>query len=299
MKITQKPALAGNKRGSKLKSLPLKVLIKGQGENRIEETFARLKAKGEKALITFITAGDPNFKTSKEIIFELEKSGADIVELGIPFSDPMADGPTIQAASERALKKGATLRGVLELVRDVRKKSRIPIVLFGYYNPIFVYGADRFARDAKKAGADGVLVVDLPPEEAAELKTHTNKNGLDLIFLLTPTSDDNRMRLVASQASGFIYYVSVAGITGARKELSDTIQKYVKKVKRFTPLPVGVGFGISTPEQAGEVSKWADAVIVGSAIVKVIEQNQDAPDLAKKVGEFAAKLKKGIKLERK
>lgn len=265
-----------------------------KSENRIEETFARLMARGEKALITFITAGDPDLKTSKDIILELEKSGADIIELGIPFSDPMADGPTIQAASERALKKGATLRGVLELVRDVRRKSRIPIVLFGYYNPIFAYGAERFAKDAKNAGADGVLVVDLPPEEALELKKHTNNAGIHLIFLLTPTSDDNRMRLVAKQASGFIYYVSVAGITGARKELSDTIRKYVKRVKSFTSLPVGVGFGISTPKQAGEVSKWADAVIVGSAIVKVIEKNSNSHDLPVRVGRFVYEFKKGM-----
>ncbi|MBI5875314.1 MAG: tryptophan synthase subunit alpha [Deltaproteobacteria bacterium] len=231
-------------------------------QSRIGQTFKRLKDNGEKALITFITAGDPDLKTSKEIIFELEKSGADIVELGIPFSDPMADGPTIQAASERALKKGATLSHVLELVRDVRKKSLIPIVLFGYYNPIFIYGVEKFAKDAKNAGADGALVVDLPPEEASELKTHTDRNGLDLIFLLTPTSDDSRMKLVASQGGGFVYYVSVAGITGARKELSNTIQKSVTRVRKFTPLPVGVGFGISTPKQAGEVSRWADAVVM-------------------------------------
>ena len=265
-------------------------------QNRIGETFERLKAKGEKALITFITAGDPNFKTSKEIIFELEKSGADIIELGIPFSDPMADGPTIQAASERALKKGATLNHVLELVGEVRKKSRIPIILFGYYNPIFVYGAALFAEDARGAGADGVLIVDLPPEEAQELKLYTDKAGLDLIFLLTPTSDDSRMEFVSRLASGFIYYVSVAGITGARKELSNTIQEYVKKVRRFTSLPVCVGFGISNARQAGEVSRLADGVIVGSAIVKLIEKNQSLPDLAKKVGRFAAELKKGMKL---
>jgi len=263
-------------------------------ENRIEKTFAKLKANGKKALITFITAGDPNINKSKEIIFELEKSGADIVELGIPFSDPMADGPTIQAASERALKKGVELRHVMDMVKDIRRKSSIPIILFGYYNPIFVYGVERFAMDATEAGADGVLVVDLPPEEASELKIHTDRNGLDLIFLLTPTSDDNRMRLVANEARGFIYYVSVAGITGARKELSHTIREYVKKVKRFTDLPVGVGFGISTQKQAKEVSKWADAVIVGSAIVNVIEQNNAAPDLAKIVGRFVARIKKGM-----
>lgn len=264
--------------------------------NRIDKTFKTLKAANEKALITFITAGDPNFKTSKEIIFELEKSGADIIELGIPFSDPMADGPTIQTASERALKKGATLNHVLELVREVRKKSRIPIILFGYYNPIFVYGAARFAKDARDAGADGVLIVDLPPEEAQELKLYTDKAGLDLIFLLTPTSDDSRMEFVSRLASGFIYYVSVAGITGARKELSNTIHEYVKKVRRFTSLPVCVGFGISNARQAGEVSRLADGVIVGSAIVKLIEKNQDAPGLAQKVGRFAAELKKGTKL---
>lgn len=264
-------------------------------KNRIQKTFERLKAKGEKALITFITAGDPSIKISKEIIFELEKSGADIVELGIPFSDPMADGPTIQAASERALKKGTTLKDVLELVKDVRKRSQIPIILFGYYNPIFAYGTERFAKDVKKAGADGILVVDLPPEEAHELKKAADSCSLDLIFLLTPTSDDNRMRLVAEKASGFIYYVSVAGITGARKELPGTIQRYIRKVRQFTPLPVGVGFGISTPEQAREVSKWADGVIVGSAIVNVIEKNQDLPDLVTKVGKFVAKLKRGMK----
>lgn len=264
--------------------------------NRIDKTFKTLKAANKKALITFITAGDPNFKTSKEIIFELEKSGADIIELGIPFSDPMADGPTIQTASERALKKGATLNHVLELVREVRKKSRIPIILFGYYNPIFVYGAARFAKDARDAGADGVLIVDLPPEEAQELKLYTDKAGLDLIFLLTPTSDDSRMEFVSRLASGFIYYVSVAGITGARKELSNTIHEYVKKVRCFTSLPVCVGFGISNARQAGEVSRLADGVIVGSAIVKLIEKNQDAPGLAQKVGRFAAELKKGMKL---
>ena len=273
-----------------------KLELKSQrSENRIQKTFARLKAKGEKALITFIVAGDPNLNASKELIFGLEKSGADIIELGSPFSDPMADGPTIQAASERALKNGVTLSDVLKLVREVRKKSHVPIILFGYYNPIFIYGVKRFAKDAKDAGADGVLVVDLPPEEAQELKVHTDRNGLDLIFLLTPTSDDSRMRLVAEMASGFIYYVSVAGITGARKELSDTIQRYVRKVRQFTPLPVGVGFGISTPQQVMEVSRYADAVIVGSAIVKVIEGSYGSPGLTKRVERFVSGLKKGLK----
>jgi len=261
-------------------------------QNRIQKTFKKLREKGEKALITFITAGDPSLKATKEIIFELEKSGADIIELGIPFSDPMADGPTIQAASERALKKGASLKDVMALLKDIRSKSEIPIVLFGYYNPIFVYGMNRFAKDAKDAGADGILVVDLPPEEAEELKRYTDKAGLALIFLLTPTSDYNRMKVVAKQAKGFIYYVSVAGITGARDELSATIQGYVKRIRRFTSLPVCVGFGISNSKQVREVSGYADGVVVGSAIVKVIEKHQLSSNLPKKVGRFISELKK-------
>lgn len=260
--------------------------------NRIQKTFERLKAKGEKALITFITAGDPDLKTTKDIIFELERSGADIIELGIPFSDPMADGPTIQAASSRALKGGTTLKKVLGLVKDIRKTSEIPIVLFGYYNPIFTYGVARFAEDAREVGADGVLVVDLPPEEAGELKRETDRFGLDLIFLLTPTSDNGRMRLVVEKASGFIYYVSVAGVTGTRDRLARSIPDYVKRVRGFTSLPIGVGFGISTPEQVRVVSGWADAVIVGSALVRVIEKNQGRRGLIKGVGSFVSKLKK-------
>lgn len=262
-------------------------------QNRIQKTFERLKVKGEKALITFITAGDPDLKTTKEIVFELERSGADIIELGIPFSDPMADGPTIQASSSRALKSGATLKKVLGLVKDIRKTSEIPIILFGYYNPIFTYGVERFARDTKRVGADGVLVVDLPPEEVGELKTQTDRFGLDLIFLLTPTSDNGRMRLVAERASGFVYYVSVAGVTGARERLSHSVQRYVKRARRFTTLPICVGFGISTHEQVKAVSRWADGVVVGSAIVGVIERNQGSPDLTKRVGRFVSQLKDG------
>lgn len=262
-------------------------------DNRIQKTFERLKAKGEKALITFITAGDPHLKTTKDIIFELERSGADIIELGIPFSDPMADGPTIQMASERALKIGTSLKQVLRLVKDIRKKSEIPIILFGYYNPIFTYGLERFASVAKRVGADGVLVVDLPPEEAGELKRETDRFGLDLIFLLTPTSDNGRMRLVAERAGGFVYYVSVAGVTGARERLSHSVQRYVRRARRFTTLPVCVGFGISTPEQVKTVSRWADGAVVGSAIVGVIERNQGSPNLAKMVGRFVSQLKGG------
>ncbi|MBI5894237.1 MAG: tryptophan synthase subunit alpha [Deltaproteobacteria bacterium] len=267
---------------------------KGQ-ENRIQKTFARLKAKGEKAFVIFITAGDPDIKTTKEIMFELEKSGADIIELGIPFSDPMADGTTIQAASERALKNGTTLNDVLKLVRDVRQKTEIPIILFGYYNPIFAYGVKRFAYSAKKAGADGVLVVDLPPEEADELKIETDKNSIDLIFLLTPTSDNARVKLVAEKASGFIYYVSVAGVTGARKNLASNLKRNINAIKRNTALPICVGFGISTREQVKKVSSIADGVVVGSAIVKLIAHSEGKKGFVKGVGSFVSNLKAATK----
>jgi len=263
-------------------------------KTRVEAAFERLKGNGEKALIAFITAGDPDLATTKELIFTLERSGADIIELGIPFSDPAADGPTIQLSSERAVKKGVHLTDVLELVKETRKTSQVPIVLFGYYNPIFSFGLKEFARSAKSAGADGVLIVDLPPEEAGELKTELDAVGMDLIFLLTPTSDDDRMRLVSSSASGFIYFVSVTGVTGARSELSARLPSFVKKVRRFTDVPVGVGFGISTPEQAKQVSAYSDGVIVGSAIINIIAKNAGAGDLLSKVGSFVSALKAAI-----
>jgi tryptophan synthase alpha chain len=264
------------------------------GSTRIEKRFERLREQGERALVTFITAGDPDIETTKEIIFTIEKAGADIIELGIPFSDPMADGPTIQAASERALLNKVNLKQILKLVKECRKVSQIPIILFGYYNPIFAHGAERFALDAGKAGVDGVLVVDLPPEEAGELKKHTDRAGLDLICLITPTCDDKRIKLITDIASGFIYYVSLTGVTGARSELSNTIPGFVKKTKRHTDLPVCVGFGISTPEQAATVARHADGVVVGSALIKVIEANLRSKHLLKKVGSFVAVMKKGL-----
>ncbi|HBG46219.1 MAG TPA: tryptophan synthase subunit alpha [Deltaproteobacteria bacterium] len=262
-------------------------------EKRIESLFARLKAEKKKALITFITAGDPDLPTSGKIIRELEKSGADLIELGIPFSDPMADGPTIQASSERALKKNVHLPDVLTLVRNIRQRSEVPIVLFGYYNPVFTYGLKKFARDVKAAGADGVLIVDLPAEEADELKSELDRNSIDLIFLLTPTSDEKRIKLAAQKASGFIYFVSVTGVTGARKSVSADIPRYVKRVKKFTDLPIGVGFGISTATQAKEVVKSADAAVVGSAIVNIIARNAGSKILSE-TGSFVSSLKRGI-----
>lgn len=264
-----------------------------QRTKRIEALFGRLKKERRKALITFITAGDPDLASTKRIILELERSGADIIELGVPFSDPMADGPTIQASSERAVAKGVHLSDVIRLVGEIRRHTQIPIVLFGYYNPVFNYGLRKFARDLSAAGADGVLIVDLPAEEASELKDELDRESLDLIFLLTPTSDDSRMRLVASKASGFIYFVSVTGVTGARKSVSSDIPASVRKVRRHTKLPIGVGFGISTPEQAREVARSSDAVIVGSALVSRIAAAKPG-DLIKEVGTFTKALKKGV-----
>jgi tryptophan synthase alpha chain len=267
--------------------------LKGH-KTRIEETFDKLKMKGEKALVTFITAGDPDLGTTKKLIIEFEKRGVDVVELGVPFSDPMADGPTIQASSERALGGGTNLRQVLNLVKSIRKESQIPIILFGYFNPIFVYGIERFVKDARRAGVDGVLVVDLPPEEADDLRIYTGDAGLNLIYLMTPTSDKKRIRLVSTRTSGFVYYVSVTGVTGARVELAKTIKGFIKKIKKCTSLPICVGFGISTPAQAAEVGRWADGVVVGSAIVKVIEDNIGSKSLVRRAGDFVASLKNGM-----
>ena len=263
-------------------------------ENRISRTWERLKSKSRKGLIPYITAGDPNLATTRELILALEEAGADMIELGVPFSDPMADGPTIQRASERALTGGATLPAVLQLVREIRKKTQIPIILFGYYNPFFIYGTKRLARDAREAGVDGILAVDLPPEEADELKVFTDQASLDLIFLLAPTSTEERMRLIARKASGFIYYVSVTGVTGARSSLDKDIERYVTKIRTFSSLPLGVGFGLSTPDQVKRVTRYADAVIVGSALIKVIETNLGNPDLVLRAKGFIRALREAI-----
>lgn len=261
---------------------------------RITRVFSELGAKGEKALITFITAGDPDIKATHDLILALEAAGADIIELGIPFSDPMADGPTIQASSERALAGGTTLQDVIDLVAEVRKTSEIPIVLFGYYNPIFQYGHKKFAKAAAGAGVDGLLIVDLPAEEAGDLKAELDRVGCDFIFLLTPTSNDSRISVTVNKASGFVYFVSVTGVTGARKTVSRNVMGYVRKIRKFTNLPIGVGFGISTPEQAKEVAAFADGVVVGSALVNIIASSErDA--LLKNVSAFVAALKAGMR----
>jgi tryptophan synthase alpha chain len=261
--------------------------------SRIEAKFAELKGRGETALVTFVTAGDPDLAATEEIVLQLERSGCDLIELGVPFSDPMADGPTIQLSSERALASGTTLPGILELVSRLRTRTQVPIVLMGYFNPIFIYGAERFAVDAAAAGVDGLLVVDLPPEEAAELKGATDQAGLDLIFLLTPTSDSSRVEAVSRLGRGFIYYVSVAGVTGARSAVADTLAARVTSVRDELNLPLVVGFGISDASQAAQVAKVADGVVVGSALVKYFERYQGA-ELLQELGAFVADLKAGV-----
>ncbi|MDA8430381.1 MAG: tryptophan synthase subunit alpha [Geobacteraceae bacterium] len=241
--------------------------------SRLTQRLAALKASNEKALVTFITAGDPNLTITEEMIHLLEESGADIIELGVPFSDPMADGPTIQLSSERALAAGTTLTAILDTVQNVRRSTNIPIILMGYLNPIHAYGYERFCHDATQAGVDGVLLVDMPPEEADDFLRTANRHGLNVIFLLTPTSDRPRIDTVNKLGRGFIYYVTVTGVTGARQAISDSLASELAKVKNTVTLPIMAGFGISTPEQAASVAALADGVVVGSAIVKLFQQH--------------------------
>jgi tryptophan synthase alpha chain len=264
--------------------------------SRIKNTFNRLKKKGEKALIPYVMAGDPDMATTRELILALEKAGADIIELGAPFSDPLADGPVIQKAAIRSLAHHTTVNDVLQLVSDVRKTSKVPLILMTYYNLIFHYGEEQFVRDASAAGLDGIILPDLPPEEASTLMPLAKKAGLDTIFLLAPTSTDMRRKVVARAAQGFIYYVSLTGVTGANVGLQQSaIAGSVEKIKALSDKPVAVGFGISTPDQAAQVASWgADGVIVGSALVKVVEQYSGSPELVAKVAEFARSLKEGV-----
>jgi tryptophan synthase alpha chain len=266
---------------------------------RIFDTFADLKARGEVALVPYITAGDPRLEMTEQLVLEFVRQGADLVELGVPFSDPMADGPANQLAAERALKNGTSLRQILHLVQRLRQTVTIPLILFTYYNPIFRYGGARFADDARAAGVDGVLCVDLPPEEAEELKQETDRTDLDLIFLLAPTSSLVRARKVLTRARGFVYYVSVTGVTGVRDALPEDLGEMVRRIRAISPVPVGVGFGISSPSQAAQVAALADAVIVGSAISRLIETHCDQPDLVARVGAFIGSLKHALREARR
>jgi tryptophan synthase alpha chain len=243
-------------------------------DTRLGRRFSELKRQGRSGLVTFITAGDPDVRTSAKILSGLPAAGADVIELGMPFSDPMADGPAIQASSLRALKAGMTLKKTLKMVAGFRAgDDTTPIVLMGYYNPIYVYGVNRFVVDAKKSGVDGLIVVDLPPEEVDELWQPARAAGIDFIFLTTPTSDDKRLPKIVERASGFVYYVSIAGITGTRSAVISDVKRSINRIRRYTALPIGVGFGIRTARQAAEIAAVADAAVVGSALVDIVKEN--------------------------
>jgi tryptophan synthase alpha chain len=258
--------------------------------NRIDACFDRLRNEGHAAFIAYLTAGDPDLSATTQLVLALERAGTDIVELGVPFSDPLADGPTIQAASGRALATGTTLVGVLECVRKIRRGSQIPIVLFTYLNPVYTYGFDRFHADAAAAGADGVLLLDLPPDEAEQSAEFSATHGLKLIRHIAPTTPPERMSRLCTAAEGFIYYVSREGVTGEQVSLSDSIESRVAEIRKHTPLPIAVGFGISTPEQSAAIARLADGVVVGSTIVRQIGEHGTAPDLVQKIEAFVRPL---------
>jgi len=268
---------------------------------RIDTRFAELKKQGRSAFVTYVMAGDPDLTTSLEIVKALPRAGSDVIELGIPFTDPMADGPSIQAAGLRALKNGTTLKKTLELVRGFRKDDNVtPLVLMGYYNPIYIYGVDKFLADAKTSGVDGLIIVDLPPEEDEELCIPALKAGLNFIRLATPTTDDKRLPAVLSNTSGFVYYVSIAGITGAAAADATAVGEAVARIKRHTNLPICVGFGIRTPEAARAIAEKADGSVVGTALVDALKNSLDADGRAtaktvNAVAELTASLAQGVR----
>lgn len=247
---------------------------------RLGERFRALREKGEKAFVAYLTCGDGGEARTVEAACRMAEAGADVIELGVPFSEPVADGPVIQRACERALAGGMSLSKALDVAREIRQRSEVPLVLFGYYNPVLAYGPEKFCRELDARGADGLLAVDLPPEEANELLPYVRENGLDMIFLLTPVSGPGRTDLVLKVASGFVYFVSVTGVTGMRKDLPAELRGQVAAVKAKTELPVCVGFGVSGPEMARKLSSFSDGVVVGSAIVRAMENSSDPPRAA-------------------
>ena len=265
---------------------------------RIKRKFRELRARGEAALIPFIVAGDPDLDTTRRLVLELEARGADLIEIGVPFSDPMADGPANQRAIARGLGAGASLAAILSMVSELREQTQIPLILFGYFNPIFHYGCERLCADAARAGIDAILTVDLPPEESAELSRPARAHGLDIIYLLAPTTPLERSRKIARSATGFLYYVSVTGVTGARTHLSSDLASHMSALRTVTDLPIGVGFGISTPQQAAEVATLADAVVVGSAISLLIEAHISTGDVLEAVGGLAGAMKDAMRAAR-
>ncbi|HZS12358.1 MAG TPA: tryptophan synthase subunit alpha [Nitrospirales bacterium] len=263
--------------------------------NRIDKKFAELKARGERALIAYLMAGDPSLQETETLVLAAERGGADIIELGVPFSDPIADGPIIQRAAERALRSGTSMRRILETVRSLRERTRIPIVLMSYYNSIHAFGEAEWCGQAAAAGVDGVIVPDLPPEEATVLAAAAAPAGPSLIFMLAPTSTAARRSMIAKRASGFLYYVSLTGITGAKLGAVDGIRQNVTRIRRLAAVPVAVGFGISTPDDVAKIAAFADGVVVGSAIVKQIDAHRDTPQLAERLESYIRGLKAATK----
>jgi len=263
--------------------------------NRIEATFEKLKAEGRKALITFVMGGDPDEERSAAVLDSLPEAGADIIEIGMPFTDPMADGPAIQAAGLRALGKGASLKNIIKMVQHFRSKNTdTPIVLMGYFNPILAYGPENFIQDTAKAGVDGLIIVDLPPEEDMELRPRAEAENLCLTRLVTPTTQNERLDTVINGASGFLYYVSITGVTGTASADIDAVGEHIRQIREHTDLPICVGFGIKTPEDAAAMAKIADGVVVGSAIVQNIEKYQDDSEFPKHIAQQVSALKNAI-----
>jgi tryptophan synthase alpha chain len=258
--------------------------------SRISEAFNKLRADGRRGFIPYITVGDPDLETSRATIVELARAGATLIELGVPFSDPVADGPTIQRAAERALRHGVGLSDVLRVLAEARRETDVPVILFSYFNPLLQFGVERLADECVRAGVDGILATDLVPEESADFNAVLSGRGLDQIFLVAPTTSDARLRMIAERASGFVYAVSRAGVTGAREEMSSEARRLVERVRGVTDLPVAVGFGISTPEHVADVWAYADAAVVGSALVSEIEKHAGSLDLVPRVGDFARSL---------
>jgi tryptophan synthase alpha chain len=253
---------------------------------RIEAKFANLKREGRKGLIPFITAGDPDLRTTGLLLVELAQAGADLIEVGMPFSDPVADGPVIQRASERALRNGATLPALLGCLAASRREIEIPVVLFSYFNPLLQFGLERLASEARSAGVDGILVTDLIPEEAGDWEKILEANALDPISLVAPTTSDARLKRITAQARGFVYAISRTGVTGAREEMEDAAEALVRRVRDCTDLPVAVGFGVTTAQHVRDVGRYADAAVVGSAIVQEIERSGSDDQVVRRVGEF-------------
>lgn len=263
--------------------------------NRIDRTFQKLRENKKKAFIAYITAGDPSLKATEELVLAIEKAGADIIELGVPFSDPMADGPTIQAASYRALQNGATLKKILAMIRSVRCHTDIPIALMSYYNPIFHFGEKKFVDEAVAAGVDGVIIPDLPVDEAEKLRVLSLEAGLSTVFFLAPTTEKDRVPAIMKAATGFVYFVSVAGVTGGTKGNVAEISRQVRFAKTISDKPICVGFGVSTPEQVKSMGQFADGVIVGSAIVKEILKYTTSKDMPVRVASFVKRLSAPLK----